>query len=164
MSGADPERTADRLRIIENLARYHHAVDDKDWDTLHALFTEDVTAEYRSLNSVELFGLEGVFEGRETVVDWIRVGQEPFRFNGAPTHFMTNHVIRFSGTTAASRSSFNDIDLISGLAIGTGTYHCDHEQTEGGWKISRLALHQRLCDGVVQSIIDQRNADRSVSG
>ncbi len=147
----------DRMQIIENLARYHHAVDAKDWTALSALLTEDVAAEYRSLNQIQLFGLEGVYEGRTVVVDWIRAGQEPFQFNGAPTHFMTNHVVELDGDEAVSRSYFNDVDLPSGLMIGTGIYTCNHVRTSDGWKISTMRLEQRLCDSVIESIASQRS-------
>jgi hypothetical protein len=153
---SDARSLADRLEIVENLARYHHAVDDKDWSALSTLLTEDAVAEYRSLNSVELFGLEGVYEGRAAVLEWIRAGQEPFNFNGAPTHFMTNHVVTIDGSAASTRSSFNDVDLPSGLMIGTGNYICEHIRTEQGWKITRMLLEQRLCDSVLQTIAEQR--------
>jgi hypothetical protein len=156
MNGDALRQVVDRLEIIENLGRYHHAVDAKDWDGLSGLFTEDIVAEYRSLNDAELFGLEGVYEGRRVVVDWIRAGQEPFQFNGAPTHFMTNHVIDLSGDEASSRSYFNDVDLPSGLIIGTGIYTCAHVRTAEGWKIRSMRLEQRLCDSVLDSIAAQR--------
>jgi hypothetical protein len=147
----------DRMEITENLARYHHAVDAKDWSSLSALMTEDVVAEYCSLNDIELFGLEGVYEGRSVVIDWIRTGQEPFQFNGAPTHFMSNHVIELDGDGASSRSYFNDVDLPTGLIIGTGIYNCQHVRTGDGWKIASMRLEQRLCDSVVESIASQRS-------
>jgi hypothetical protein len=150
----------DRMQIVENLARYHHTVDAKDWAGLSALLTEDVVAEYRSLNDIGLFGLEGTYEGRTVVVDWIRTGQEPFQFNGAPTHFMTNHVIELSGDEASSRSYFNDVDLPTGLMIGTGIYTCRHVRTVTGWKIRSMRLEQRLCDTVVDSIASQRSVSR----
>ncbi len=148
----------DRMRIVENLARYHHSIDAKDWEALASLFTEDATAEYRSLNDVSLFGLEGTYRGRDTIIDWIRAGQEPFQFNGAPTHFMTNHVIEFAEEFATSKSSFNDVDLPTGLTIGTGIYACTHIRVADGWKIERLGLEQRLCDSVIASIVAQRAA------
>jgi hypothetical protein len=159
MSNDDTLRqVVDRIEIVENLGRYHQAVDAKDWVALGNLLTEDVVAEYRNLNDAELFGLDGVYEGRTAVIDWIRVGQEPFQFNGAPTHFMTNHVIELSGDEASSRSYFNDVDLPTGLTIGTGIYTCTHVRTPEGWKISNMRLEQRLCDSVVGSIAAQRSA------
>jgi hypothetical protein len=150
-------QVADRLEIVENLGRYHQAVDAKDWRALRELLTEDVVAEYRSLNDAELFGLEGIYEGRTVVVEWIRVGQEPFQFNGAPTHFMTNHVVDLAGDHASSRSYFNDVDLPSGLMIGTGIYTCSHVRSPAGWKISSMRLEQRLCDSILDSIAAQRS-------
>jgi SnoaL-like domain len=85
------------------------------------------------------------------------VGQEPFQFNGAPTHFMTNHVVDLTGDQASSRSYFNDVDLLSGLMIGTGIYTCSHVRSPTGWKISSMRLEQRLCDSVLDSISAQRS-------
>ena len=104
--------TADKIAIVELLSRYHHAVDAKDWDAFPSLMLDDAAAEYAALGEIELFGLEGRYEGLAAIVDWIRVGQEPFQFGGAPTHFMTNHVVTVSGDVARSKSSFMDVDLV----------------------------------------------------
>ena len=150
------ERLADRLDIIDLLSRFHHAVDAKDWPRLRGLFVENAVAEYRSLNNVELFGLEGRFTPIDTIIDWIRKGQEPFQFNGAPTHFMTNHLVDQDGDQASSTSYFVDFDLVSGRAIGTGLYKCRHVRTSAGWRIEHLLLEQRLCDDIIALIAKQR--------
>lgn len=162
--GVDASHSAadvDKVAIIELLSRFHHAVDAKDWAALQQVMTTDAVAEYHSLNDVELFGLEGRFETLPTIIDWIRQGQEPFQFNGAPTHFMTNHVVSVEGNEAASNSYFFDLDLVSGRAIGTGFYKCRHLRTAEGWRIVELRLEQRLCDEVLASIMKQRESAQS---
>ncbi len=152
------DRTADRLDVIEALARYHQAVDAKDWPALGALFTDDVVAEYRGLDTTrDLFGLDGRIEGRDPVVAWITEGQAPFRYDGAPTHFMTNHVLTFADDDhCRSRSSFFDLDMETGLLFGSGIYTVDHVRTAAGWRIATLVLEQRLCDNALDRILTQR--------
>lgn len=156
--GAAMADAIDRLNIVDVLSRYHHMVDAKNWDGLHALFLPDAVAEYRSLNDVELFDLEGRYTPTDAIVEWIRRGQEPFQFNGAPTHFMTNHLVTVTGDAAQSVSYFIDFDLISGKAIGTGFYKCTHARTPQGWRIGHMLLEQRLCDDLVAVIQAQRSA------
>jgi hypothetical protein len=158
---ATNDRTVDRLDVIELLARYHQAVDAKDWATLGSLFTTDVVAEYRGLDTTrDLFGLDGRIEGRDAVVTWITEGQAPFRYDGAPTHFMTNHVLHFADADddhVRSRSSFFDLDMETGLLFGSGIYTVDHVRTPGGWRIAVLVLEQRLCDNALERILAQRD-------
>ena len=40
------QRSADRLAIMETLARYSWAMTDKDWDAYRACFTADATVDY----------------------------------------------------------------------------------------------------------------------
>jgi hypothetical protein len=157
-TGDRADRTADRLDVIELLARYHQAVDAKDWPGLGAVFTDDVVAEYRGLDTTrDLFGLDGRIEGRDAVVTWITEGQAPFRYDGAPTHFMTNHVLTFTGADRVrSRSSFFDLDMETGLLFGSGIYTVDHVRTPAGWRIAVLVLEQRLCDNALARILAQR--------
>ena len=150
----------DRLDIIELLARYHHAVDAKDWPTLRALFIADAVAEYRGLDTTkDLFGLDGRIEGHDAIVEWIRVGQDPFQYGGAPTHFMTNHVIEhLDGDHARTRSSFFDLDMVTGLLFGSGYYVVEHARAPQGWRIAHLLLEQRLADNALQRILEQRQS------
>jgi hypothetical protein len=151
-------RTVDRLDVIESLARYHQAVDAKDWPALASLFAVDAVAEYRGLDTTrDLFGLDGRVEGRDAVVAWITEGQAPFRYGGAPTHFMTNHVLEFvDDDHVRSRSSFFDLDMETGLLFGSGIYTVDHVRTADGWRIAVLVLEQRLCDNALERILAQR--------
>ncbi len=153
------DRTADRLDVTELLARYHQAVDAKDWPGLGAVLTDDVVAEYRGLDTTrDLFGLDGRVVGRQPVVDWITEGQAPFRYGGAPTHFMTNHVLTFvDDDHVRSRSSFFDLDMETGLLFGSGIYTVDHVRTADGWRIAVLVLEQRLCDNALERILAQRD-------
>ena len=148
----------DRLDLLELLARYHHAVDAKDWLTLRALFVADASAEYRGLDTTkDLFGLDGRIEGQDAIVEWIRVGQEPFQYGGAPTHFMTNHVIEhLDGNQARTRSAFFDLDMVTGLLFGSGFYTVEHTRTPQGWRIAALLLEQRLADNALERILEQR--------
>ncbi|MEO5840205.1 MAG: nuclear transport factor 2 family protein [Acidimicrobiales bacterium] len=149
----------DRLDIIELLARYHHAVDAKDWSNLQALFTDRAVAEYRGLDTTkDLFGLDRRIEGRDAIVQWIEVGQAPFQYGGAPTHFMTNHVIeQLDEGTARTRSAFFDLDMVTGLLFGSGYYTVKHARTPEGWRIASLLLEQRLADNALQRILEQRS-------
>lgn len=149
-------RLEDRLDIVDLLSRFHHAVDAKHWDDLRSIFIDDAVAEYKSLNGISLFDLEGQFTPTSAIIDWIRKGQEPFQYNGAPTHFMTNHLVTLDGDKAQSASYFIDFDLVSGKAIGTGQYKCRHVRTSQGWRIAHMLLEQRLCDDLVAVIAAQR--------
>ncbi|EGD55175.1 hypothetical protein SCNU_09894 [Gordonia neofelifaecis NRRL B-59395] len=47
------QEMSDRLEIQDLLARYSHAIDDKEWDALDEVFTPDAYVDYRAAGGVD---------------------------------------------------------------------------------------------------------------
>jgi hypothetical protein len=147
---------ADRVELTELLHRFHQAVDFRDWEAFADIFTEDATIEFESLNNFEIFGMEGRHEGRQAIVDWVKTGVAPFDWNGAPVHFMTNHVFWIDGDTARSKTYLIETDLVSGYVICSGVYDSRHVRVDGAWRIQGFHLGMYITEGVRESLVGQR--------
>jgi 3-phenylpropionate/cinnamic acid dioxygenase small subunit len=115
--------TGDLVEIQMVLAHYGHILDDRDWDALDQVFTEDIV--FDASDS----GL-GVMRGIEEIVEHWR---EPF--DGHPLgHYMTNVVIREDddGTVRARSKHL-------GTRVGTitlMTYDDVLRRTDAGWRLA----------------------------
>ncbi len=153
------EEMADRVELTELLHRFHQAVDFRDWEAFADIFTEDASIEFESLNDFQIFGMEGRHEGRDAIVDWVRTGVAPFDWNGAPVHFMTNHVFWVDGDTARSKTYLIETDLVSGYVICSGVYDSRHVRIDGRWWIKGFQLGMYITEGVRESLVGQRDPD-----
>ena len=122
----------DKFLIIEQLTRYHHAVDFKQWDDLDAILTEDCTASWPGLGVVRGLPTDNP-NGREAIKDWLKaaVGE------GTSLHYMVNHVVEVDRDRAANRSMVAIGDEYSNL-YHLGHYDGAHFRTPDGWRISAL--------------------------
>ena len=124
---------ADRLAIHEVIALHGHLADDRDWDRLGELYTDDVVLD------LEDFGY-GTLHGRQAIRDLSRGSQDD---QGQPLgHHVTNIVVTGQdgeGVRARSKALAVMADGTSGTAVYEDTL-----RREGhGWRISRRKVVAR---------------------
>ncbi|MEE8601502.1 nuclear transport factor 2 family protein [Euzebya tangerina] len=82
-------RLEDRAALQELAARYAMAVDDRDWDAVEAMYTQDAVFD----------SVEGRIEGREPVVAYYRHRTDMF---GATYHYPHSQVLEFGDDGTAT--------------------------------------------------------------
>lgn len=125
----EPQEVADRLAILDLLARYAHAVDTEDWDAYAALFTADATIDYTA------FG--GPSGDVASTVEFLRSAMSMFRstqhLNGLP-------LIDLDGDTATVRTPCHNPMVPepgSGTAFTCGLWYRDRlVRTGDGWRFA----------------------------
>lgn len=126
----DIQRIGDELEIASVLNRYARAVDDKDWDLLRSLFTDDAHLDYSSVG--------GPSAGRDEVCSWL---ERSLTLMPMTQHFVTNIEADIDGDTATVRAMFYNPMLLPGAtetsACG-GYYHHVMVRTENGWRSTQL--------------------------
>lgn len=125
-----PQDVADRLEIGELLARYGHALDERDWDGFRALFTPDATLDFTA------FG--GPSGDIETMIAFL----EPILAVASASHHMASNIaVDLAGDRAEVRST-----AVVPMAFGhpdggilfnfSGLWYRDHlVRTADGWRI-----------------------------
>ncbi len=126
----DLDALADQMQIVTGLRRYAYAIDDRDFDTVRSLFTEDATLDYRASS--------GPIGTVEMVVDWIEQG---LGMVGPTQHLLSNEVVDVSGNQAASRCyMLNPLlsteDPPSHVLLLGGEYRDQWRRTRDGWRIA----------------------------
>lgn len=112
---------ADRVELHELPGRYGDAIDDRNWDGLDAIFTEDATFDLTDLGVPMLVGLPAIKHFMD--VD----AQHP------RTHMMTN--IYVDDTPTGVKMYFRIVALRSGGLVGTASYYDDVVKTPQGWRV-----------------------------
>lgn len=124
------EQISDRLEIQQLLIDYSTAIDQKRFDDLDAVFTEDAYIDYSVTG-----GIEGQFP---QVKAWLKEVLPNFP---AYYHMLGNVDIRISGDTATSRAiCFNPMVMggEAGQIYFVGIWYVDEfVRTEHGWRMSR---------------------------
>lgn len=122
----------DRDDIIETLGLVAAAIDQRDWDTIRALFTADTHA----------YGARGI--------DALVAQFEAFLGGVGPTqHLLGNHRVTIDGDTARSLS-YGRIHHVGAGPKDGSSYEClgeydDHwVRTTAGWRISRRWFDIRI--------------------
>jgi len=126
-----PLDVADRIEIHELAASYGNAIDDRDWDALAAVFTDD------ALYVLSGFGeLDGRYEG----VGAIRALMESSDSHPV-AHHVTNVVVRVEGEAVHMTSK------IAGPGrrgrVGSADYHDLLRHEPGGWRIAERLVTLR---------------------
>lgn len=116
------DEIADELALHRLQAVYGHVMDDRDWDALDTVFTDDAVLDFVA------FGL-----GRMESLAEIRRDFPGMRHPRG--HHVTNIVADIDGDTATMRATLLVV-LDDGSAV-SGEYRDTAVRTAGGWRISQ---------------------------
>ena len=122
---------ADRLELHELPGRYGDAIDDRNWDRLREVFTEDAVFD---LTGVGMRRLEGI----EDIVQFMNVdAQHP------KTHMMTNIYVNTQDDTVTM--NFRLVALLGKGLVGTASYYDHVLKTEDGRRVKHreCMIHRR---------------------
>ncbi len=120
---------ADRLELHELPGRYGDAIDDRDWDRLDTIFTDDAVFDLTDLGVPLLEGLEAI----RVFMD--RDAQHP------RTHTMTN--IYVDETEVGVTMNFRILALQPKGLVGTASYYDRVVKTEQGWRVQHRVTTRR---------------------
>ncbi len=122
----------DRLELMELPGRYGDSIDDRDWDSLRTIFTEDGVFDLTGVGS-------RVCEGLDDIVDFMeREAAHP------RTHMMTN--IYVTPTDAGADLRFRIVALLGEGRVGTASYYDRVVKTDDGWRVAHREVHLRRRD------------------
>lgn len=125
--------------IQRQLIMFARAMDNRDWDAIEAITSEDVRAD---------FGI-GEVQGRRALIELIR----SFLDNcGETQHLLGNFVIEITGDTATSESYVSDMhlgkDTSDDISFRTlGNYSDTWEKVDGAWLITQRIKDNRATIG-----------------
>jgi 3-phenylpropionate/cinnamic acid dioxygenase small subunit len=121
----------DRLAIHDIVSLYGHLIDERQWDRLDEMFTDDV------IYDLDDFGL-GVSNGMEAVrAMWADESLHPL------AHHATNVLIH-EAADGEVRVVSKGIGVGKRGKVGSVTYHDRFVRTERGWRIGeRVAILRR---------------------
>ena len=120
---------SDRLELHELPGRYGDAIDDRDWEALHRIFTDDAVFDLTDLG-VPL--LEGIDEIKRFMDE---DAQHP------RTHTMTN--IYVDETDDGVKLNFRIVALQPKGLVGTASYYDDVVKTPDGWRVKHRVTTRR---------------------
>ncbi len=129
MTPDDRDTTGDLVAIQQVLARYPHAVDDRDWDAFGRVFTADVVCDMTAV------GL-GTTEGRDALVELFAAIDHPV------AHHLVDPVVDLDGADAAHVRSKWWVVLADRTGFG-GTYTDQLVRTPDGWRIRHRRVTPR---------------------
>lgn len=124
---------ADRLELHELPGRYGDAIDDRAWDRLAQIFTEDAVFDLTDLGAPRLEGLAAIKQYIAEDADHPR------------THTMTN--IYVDETAEGARLSFRILALLPERRVGTASYYDDVVKTPDGWRVQHRVITLRRRPG-----------------
>ena len=122
----------DRLEIHEIPGRYGDAIDDRNWDKLRLVFTEDAVFDLTGVGSRVLNGIEDIITFMEEEAAHPR------------THMMTN--IYADPTDEGADLRFRIVALIGGGKTGTASYYDQVVKTADGWRVQHRVTTLRRRD------------------
>jgi len=120
---------ADRLELHELPGRYGDAIDDRDWDGLDRIFTDDAVFDLTDLGVPLLQGLPDI----KRFMD--EDAQHP------KTHTMTN--VYVDDTADGVKLNFRIIALQPKGLAGTASYYDDVVKTDAGWRVAHRVVTLR---------------------
>jgi 3-phenylpropionate/cinnamic acid dioxygenase small subunit len=121
--------SADRIELHELPGRYGDAIDDRDWDRLGQIFTEDAVFDLTDLGEPRLDGLAEI--KRYMAED----AKHP------RTHLMTN--IYVDEMAEGVRLLFRIVALLPDRVVGTASYYDDVVKTADGWRVHHRVITLR---------------------
>lgn len=118
----------DRAKITQLRAHYCHVLDDRNWEELSSLFTED--GEFQGLAHV--VGRAGIFRFFSETVSNIAEGF---------WHFCTNPTLHIEGAQATGRISMQYLSLKDGRSyVSAGHYDDTLQRINGEWKFKKRKI------------------------
>ncbi len=123
----------DRIEIHELAARYGNAIDDRDWDALRQVFTDDAVLVINGFGS-----LDREDHGADAIVTSMSHSRHPV------AHHVTNVEVMCSGDTVMMQSKI----IGSGRRgrVGSADYHDVLRRTERGWRIAHRTVRLRAVE------------------
>jgi 3-phenylpropionate/cinnamic acid dioxygenase small subunit len=125
--------TEDRLAIHDVIALHGHVADDRDWDRLDELFTDDAVLD------LEDFGY-GTLHGLQAIRSLSRGSQDD---NGQPLGHHATNIIVVGQDEEGVRARSKALAVMADGTSGTAVYEDTLRREERGWRISRRKVVSR---------------------
>ena len=127
---------ADRLELHELPGRYGDAIDDRNWDRLKDIFTDDAVFDLTGVGARRL-------EGIDDIVHFMNI-----EASHPKTHIMTNIYVDEHEENVTM--NFRIVALLGKGLVGTASYYDRVVKTDHGWRVQHreCMIHRR----------DKRNA------
>lgn len=122
----------DRLDLNEMPGRYGDAIDDRNWDQLRRIFTDDAVFDLTGVGSRRLVGIEEIVQFMEEEAQHPR------------THMMTN--IYANPTEQGADVRFRIVALLGQGRTGTASYYDQVIKTPDGWRVCYREITLRRRD------------------
>ena len=110
---------ADRLELHELPGRYGDAIDDRNWDRLRDIFTDDAVFDLTGVGARRL-------EGIDDIVHFMNI-----EASHPKTHMMTNIYVDEHEETVTM--NFRIVALLGKGLVGTASYYDRVVKTDRGW-------------------------------
>ena len=121
---------ADRVELHELPGRYGDAIDDRDWERLGRIFTDDATFDLTDLGGPKLVGLAEIKRFMDEDAEHPQ------------THLMTN--IYADDTSDGVKMHFRIVALLpTDKRVGTASYHDEVVKTADGWRVQDRVITLR---------------------
>lgn len=122
---------ADRLELHELPGRYGDAIDDRNWDRLREIFTDDAVFDLTGVGARRL-------EGIDDIVHFMNV-----EASHPKTHMMTNVYVDEQDENVIM--NFRIVALLGKGLVGTASYYYRVVKTDQGWRVQHreCMIHRR---------------------
>ncbi|MAK23830.1 MAG: hypothetical protein CL414_01260 [Acidimicrobiaceae bacterium] len=122
---------ADRLELHELPGRYGDAIDDRNWDRLREIFTDDAVFDLTGVGARRL-------EGIDDIVHFMNV-----EASHPKTHMMTNIYVDEQDENVIM--NFRIVALLGKGLVGTASYYDRVVKTGQGWRVQHreCMIHRR---------------------
>jgi len=122
----------DRLDLCELPGRYGDSIDDRNWDQLRTIFTEDAVFDLTGVGSRVLVGIDEIVTFMEQEAAHPR------------THMMTNIYVNQGPEAVELR--FRIVALLGQGKTGTASYYDQVVKTNDGWRVKHRETTLRRRD------------------
>lgn len=150
----DIRELSDQLELQQLVMRYAHAIDDRAFDRLDAIFTADAYIDYRAMG-----GIDGRYP---QVREWLPGALEPF---AGHMHLMGNCLFEINGDEATGKTACINPMVIPPMQDATqqspqqtmflGLWYLDrYQRTAAGWRISERVERRSFSHNVPAVMVD----------
>jgi 3-phenylpropionate/cinnamic acid dioxygenase small subunit len=120
----------DRLAIHDVIALHGHVADDRDWDRLGELFTDDAVLDLEDYGHGTLYGLRAIRD--------VSRGSEDDK--GQPLGHHTTNIIVTGQDGDGVRARSKGLAVMADGTTGTAVYADTLRRDEHGWRISHRKI------------------------